>query len=55
LEAAVTQRELALRTGLTQHTISDIEQQLVKARPSTMRRLADALGCTPRDLMEESP
>ena len=42
----------AQRAGVTTHTISDLEQQLVAARPSTIRKLADALNCTPRELME---
>jgi len=52
LEAALSQRDLAQRAGVTTHTISDLEQQLVAARPSTIRKLADALNCTPRELME---
>ena len=55
LEAALTQRELAERAGVTPHTVSDLEQQLVKARPSTMRKLAAALHVEPRDLMGDLP
>jgi transcriptional regulator with XRE-family HTH domain len=55
LQVALSQKELAERTGMSQTTLSDLETGKTKARPSTMRRLADALGCTPRDLMDESP
>jgi transcriptional regulator with XRE-family HTH domain len=52
LEAALSQRDLATLAHLSPHTISDLEQQRVQARPSTMRKLAEVLNCSPRDLMQ---
>jgi transcriptional regulator with XRE-family HTH domain len=55
LNAALSQRDLARRAGVAASTITRIETG-AQAHPSTMRKLADALGCTPRDLMQpESP
>jgi len=51
LEAALSQLDLARLARLSPHTVSDLEQLKVQARPSTLRKLARALGVTPRDLM----
>ena len=48
----VTQAELAERTGLTEATISRIENGQHRPRISTVRRLAEALGVKPEDLVE---
>lgn len=48
----VTQQELAERTGLTEATISRIENGLNQPRISTVRRLADALGVQPEELVQ---
>ncbi len=48
---AVTQRELADTSGVAQANISRIESGEQKARLSTVRRLAVALGVAPGDLM----
>jgi predicted transcriptional regulator len=45
--ALLTQRELAERAGLRQATIARLETGNVDARPSTIRKLADALGVDP--------
>jgi len=51
--AALTQDELAEKAGVKRHTITRLEGG-GDARPPTVRRLADALGCTPADLYAES-
>ncbi len=50
--AALSQRELAERAGTTQETISRLERGHHDARASTLRRLAEALGVEPRELMK---
>ena len=52
LEAALTQEELADRAGVSRRAVALIERGETEPRPSTIRKLADALGCSPRDLME---
>ena len=52
-EAALSQRELADRAGTTQETISRLERGHHAARGSTLRKLAEALGVKPKDLMKE--
>ncbi len=49
---ALTQRDLSERTGLTIAAISRIEQNQVEPRLSTIRKLANALGVHPSQLME---
>jgi transcriptional regulator with XRE-family HTH domain len=51
-EAALSQQELANRAGTTQETISRLERGHNAARGSTLRKLADALGVQPRELMK---
>lgn len=51
LFAALSQRELARRAGVSPATIGRIEDG-EQAHPSTVRKLADALGCQPRELIE---
>ena len=50
---ALTQRDLSERTGLTIAAISRIEQNQVEPRLSTVRKLADALGVHPTQLIED--
>lgn len=47
----VTQAELAQRSGLTEATISRIENGVHQPRISTVRRLAVALGIEPVELI----
>ncbi len=47
----LTQAQLAMRAGMTPASISRIETGKSKARISTVRRLTDALGVDPRDLL----
>src|SRR5918995_5686778 len=49
-----SQRTLAARSGVGQNTISQLERGERKAMPSTVRKLADALGVDPPVLMAES-
>lgn len=48
----VTQQELAEKAGMTEATISRIENGLHEPRISTVRRLADALGVLPEELVD---
>jgi transcriptional regulator with XRE-family HTH domain len=50
--AAFSQKELAERAGTTQETISRLERGHHSARGSTLRRLAEALGVEPHELMK---
>jgi len=52
--AAVTQAELAERSGVSRATISSAEGG-ARIWPSHVRALADALGTTPADLQERPP
>lgn len=50
--AGLTQRELATLSGVERAQISRIEQGHVEVpRPATVRKLADALGVDPIDLL----
>jgi len=49
---ALTQVELAERAGLTTAAVARIERDEAEPRPSTLRKLAEALDVQPRDLIE---
>jgi transcriptional regulator with XRE-family HTH domain len=51
-EAALSQQELAERAGTTQETISRLERGHHLARGRTLRKLAEALGVEPKELMK---
>lgn len=52
--AALTQEELAKRAGVGVATIARIEGgDIEEPRVSTLRKLAEALGMEPRDLLED--
>ena len=51
-QAALSQQELAERAGTTQETISRLERGHHATRGRTLRRLAEALGVEPRELMK---
>ena len=53
LRKALTQRELAKAAGLAASTVARLEVGR-PAAPSTLRKLARALGLEPADLMERS-
>jgi len=52
LERALTQMDLSQMTGLSVDTISRLENELRYAQVSTVRRLAQALGVEPRELLK---
>jgi transcriptional regulator with XRE-family HTH domain len=49
---ALTQQELADRSGVSLTTINRLERGYT-ARPQTVRKLAEALGVEPRELLAE--
>ena len=52
-ERALSQRDLSRMTGIAFDTISRLETGKQHAQPRTIRKLADALGVEPRELMKE--
>lgn len=52
---ALSQRELAARAKLSVTTVNRIETGQRKAMPRTVRKLAQALGVTPEQLLTEQP
>ena len=53
LEQALTQMDLSRMTEISVDTISRLENELRSAKISTVRRLAEALGVEPRELLKE--
>ncbi len=51
----LTQEELAHKAGITRTALARIESGAAEPRPSTVRRLAEALGVEPEQLMEPEP
>ena len=52
--AGLTQVELAKRAGLAQSTVTQIEKgKITEPRPGTLRDLAEALGVSPMDLLDD--
>ena len=52
---ALSQRELAALAGLSVTTVNRIETGQHKPMPRTVRKLAEALGVTPEELLTEQP
>ena len=52
-DRALSQQDLSAATGVAQATLSDLERGKRAARASTVRKLAEALGVEPKELMEE--
>lgn len=52
-EKALSQQDLMKMTGIAQATLSDLEGGKRGARASTVRKLAEALGVQPKELMKE--
>jgi DNA-binding XRE family transcriptional regulator len=50
-DRVLSQRDLAKMAGLAQGTIWRLENGFSEAHPSTIRKLAEALGVEPRDLV----
>ena len=51
-QAALSQEDLAKKAGVARATIADLEANKRPARPSTRRKLAEALGIGPAELMD---
>ena len=49
----LTQQELAVASGVSKSTIVKFEQGLIRPHPSTLRKLAAALGVEAHELIEE--
>jgi HTH-type transcriptional regulator, competence development regulator len=52
-EQALSQQDVERVTGISQATLSDLEQGKRGARASTLRKLAEVLEVAPKDLMKE--
>ena len=52
LRRVLTQRELAQRANVAPATVVNIELGRIRPHPSTLRKLADALGVEPEELAE---
>ncbi len=50
-ERALSQRDLTRMTGIAFDTISRLETGKQRAQPRTIRKLAEALGVEPKELM----
>ena len=51
---ALTQAQLAERAGLTESAVARAERDQTEPHMTTVRKLADALGVPPRELIEGS-
>ena len=51
-ERALSLRELGDRTGVAFDTIHKLELGIREAQPRTIRKLAEALGVEPKELMK---
>jgi transcriptional regulator with XRE-family HTH domain len=51
-KASLSQEELAERSGVSRTTITDLELGKRKPHPKTRRKLAEALGVEPAELMD---
>jgi transcriptional regulator with XRE-family HTH domain len=49
----LSQRDLAVRAGVSPKTILDIEQNRIRPQPGTIRKIAAALGMEPAALAEQ--
>jgi transcriptional regulator with XRE-family HTH domain len=52
-DAVVSQRELARMAGLAYGTVWRLENGFPEARTGTIRKLAEALGVEPRELVKK--
>lgn len=55
VQAGLTKKELAERTGLHKTTIGRYERGLSNAHPGNLKKLAEALNCETADLMPPEP
>ena len=51
-ERALSQRDLSGITGIAHDSISQLETSKREAQPRTIRKLAEALGVEPKELMK---
>jgi transcriptional regulator with XRE-family HTH domain len=51
--ASLSQADLALRAGVSRATVADLEAGKRPARPSTRRKLAEALRVEPHELSND--
>jgi len=51
-ERALSQRDLSRMTGVAHDSISQLETGKREAQPKTIRKLAEALGVEPKELMK---
>ncbi len=51
-EQALSLRDLAYRSGIAYDTINRLELGKQEAQPRTIRKLAEALGVDPKELMK---
>ena len=51
-ERALSQRDMSRMTGIAFDTISRLETGKQRAQPRTIRKLAEALGVEPKELMK---
>ncbi len=51
---ALTQAQLAQRAGVTTATVARAERDEIEPHMTTVRKLSDALGVLPRELVEGS-
>ncbi len=52
IEQALTQEELAAKAGVAANTVARLERNETEPHMSTARKLAQALGIHPRELMK---
>ncbi len=52
-ERALSQQDVERMTGISQATLSDLEQGKRGTRAFTLRKLAEVLGVEPKELMKE--
>ena len=51
IRVALTQEELAAKAGIGKNTVNRVERDLTEPHMSTLRKLAEALGVEPHELV----
>ncbi len=51
VRVALTQEELAAKAGIGKNTVNRVERNLTEPHMSTLRKLAEALGVEPHELV----
>ena len=51
IRVALTQEELAAKAGIGKNTVNRVERNLTEPHMSTLRKLAEALGVEPHELV----